>query len=306
MPHTSIRTSVFGYLIKTEVAKLTPNNWKKGLNTRSDAFSAKDIRHVEHWDLALKDITTAPFAHCLEREIESEHTTDSKPYVNDEATTAQRLEMVFWPHIRRTLRAGCDPEVPEGHVRIYCDIGSAAKSHPQAKPDRAARVSEDVPLPYRDNRLPGELKVSWKWSSDMVEVAPDDEGEEYEYRQVLSQLLFYMKVHQCRWGYIITDREVVCARRQPLQDNVIELSDAIPLTRCQDPLQNWSLGPKVDNGYPHAEGELTALLAICTCTCWHPWRIRQRDGSWLGNGGPRLSLVYLWNSLRRMRTTTGM
>ncbi|KZT24965.1 hypothetical protein NEOLEDRAFT_1242065 [Neolentinus lepideus HHB14362 ss-1] len=135
----------------------------------------------------------------------------------------------------------------------------------------------------RLNRLPGEVKVSWKWSSDMVKRQPGLYDVDVEYNQVLSQLLFYMKEHTCRWGYIITNKELVCARRQMGQDNRIEISEAIPLTRHQEPPQNWSLGPRVNNRYPKAQGELTALLVI-----WYMHMLASgecsSDGWFLGRG----------------------
>ncbi|KZT24942.1 hypothetical protein NEOLEDRAFT_1242047 [Neolentinus lepideus HHB14362 ss-1] len=285
--------TIFDYVTKTKIPKLIENNTKSGPNTRSASYSYKDIRQVGHWDLTFETIVNDSFAFCLEREVEKRPTSTTKPYINNERTTEMRLESVFWPHVRRVLDASFQPNVPRGHVKIFCDVGSSCRRDPRSEPDRAARVSAKIPMEFRLNRLPGEVKVSWKWSSDMTQTEFRNYEANMEFKQVLSQLLFYMKAHMCRWGYIITDKELVCARRQTGQDNRIEISEAIPLTRHKQPLQNWRLGPRVKNCYPEAQGELTALLAI-----WYLHMLASReclsDGWFLGWGprpGPTQNIV---------------
>ncbi|KZT24993.1 hypothetical protein NEOLEDRAFT_1242079 [Neolentinus lepideus HHB14362 ss-1] len=275
--------TIFDYLTKTQIPKLIENGTEGGPNARSGSFSYKDIHQVGHWDLTFKTIMNDSFAYCLGREVEQRPTSTTKPYVNDEHTTEMRLESVFWPHVRRALDAAFRPNVPRGHVEIFCDVGSFFRSNRNIAPDRGAGVSVETPMACRPNRLPGEVKVSWKWSSDMVQRQPGNDDVNTEYKQVLSQLLFYMKEHTCRWGYIITNKEVVCARRQAGQDNSIEISDGIPLTRHKKPSQNWSLGRRVNNRYPKAQGKLTALLAI-----WYIHMLASKecslDGWFLGRG----------------------
>ncbi|TFK47195.1 hypothetical protein OE88DRAFT_1666516 [Heliocybe sulcata] len=58
----------------------------------------------------------------------------------------------------------------------------------------------------------------------MVKEKPHDLEAQKEH------LLYYMRLRGCHWGYIISDKEVVCARRPASGGIVIELSDPIPLT----------------------------------------------------------------------------
>ncbi|TFK47197.1 hypothetical protein OE88DRAFT_1666520 [Heliocybe sulcata] len=188
---------IFAYLMNTQIFKFISRETREGTNTRSSsgAWGANKIRidNIGHWDLTIQEITTASFAYLLKRQVEPKQLTNSKQYVYDERSTEARLESVFWLHVRRALNAGFSARVPRGHVRIICDVGSTARFIQGTKPDRAARVSDAVPIQDRPNRLPGDIKVSWKWYADMVKENPDEPTVRKEYFQVVSQLLYYMK-----------------------------------------------------------------------------------------------------------------
>ena len=67
---------------------------------------------------------------------------------------------------------------------------------------------EDEPGP---NSAPGIAKPSWNgataWANSEVE------ADRAAHRQVLSQVNWYMRQHQTRYGFVITDRELVVLRR---------------------------------------------------------------------------------------------
>lgn len=54
-------------------------------------------------------------------------------------------------------------------------------------------------------------------------------GYRAEYRQALSQVNFYMKQHRSRYGFILTDRELVVFRRRDNNGN-LELASPTPFT----------------------------------------------------------------------------
>ncbi|KAK9547705.1 hypothetical protein V6Z79_008531 [Aspergillus fumigatus] len=60
-------------------------------------------------------------------------------------------------------------------------------------------------------RRPGDLKVSWKWKSSLR--FSRVEADQNKYKQVLSQVNFYMKQHGARYGYILTNTEFVAVKR---------------------------------------------------------------------------------------------
>jgi hypothetical protein len=75
-------------------------------------------------------------------------------------------------------------------------------------------------------RLAGDIKVSWKWKSDW-RLSNTNSNEDEEYRQVLSQVHYYLNTSGLRYGYILTDREFVAVRRKGIRWGDIEVSPSV-------------------------------------------------------------------------------
>jgi hypothetical protein len=93
------------------------------------------------------------------------------------------------------------------------------------RPDYAMAIARNIPPSQKPNRCPGDAKVSWKWqyawrfSNHATQIR--------EFKKVLAQVNFYMKQHQTRYGYILTNTELVPSRR--LDNNgCLELGNPIP------------------------------------------------------------------------------
>lgn len=77
------------------------------------------------------------------------------------------------------------------------------------------------------NRAPGDIKASWKWNKDLATHL--NPSRRVEYRQALSQVNWYMKQHNARHGFLLTDRELVAFRRRDDNSN-LELARPIAFT----------------------------------------------------------------------------
>ena len=78
-------------------------------------------------------------------------------------------------------------------------------------------------------RLPGDFKLSNKWHTN------DRNGSDRrqrEIKQVLSQVRFSMMEHKTRYGFVITDQELVPIHRVENDDEdeegYLEIADPIP------------------------------------------------------------------------------
>ncbi|RAH86023.1 hypothetical protein BO86DRAFT_415533 [Aspergillus japonicus CBS 114.51] len=94
----------------------------------------------------------------------------------------------------------------------------------------AARITEHFKpqhLRRRPNRLPGDVKPSYKWNLNMID--DRDEHVQKEFKQILSQVNYYMKQHHTRYGFVITDQELVAIKRLN-RDGELQVSDSIPWT----------------------------------------------------------------------------
>lgn len=72
------------------------------------------------------------------------------------------------------------------------------------------------------NRAPGDLKPSHKWSPLL------NQSRTEGVQQPLSQAHWYMNRHRAKYGFILTDRELVAIHRVD-DDGHLLLSNAIPL-----------------------------------------------------------------------------
>nr|KMM67470.1 hypothetical protein CPAG_03804 [Coccidioides posadasii RMSCC 3488] len=95
------------------------------------------------------------------------------------------------------------------------------------KPD-TAYFEVALPAGTGPNRAPGDIKPSWKWNTPMAtNLIP---GVRKEYRQALSQVNWYMKQHKARYGFLLTDVELVVFRR---------LRQWQPRACSSNPLHGW-------------------------------------------------------------------
>jgi hypothetical protein len=79
-------------------------------------------------------------------------------------------------------------------------------------------------------QLVGDVKPSWNWKADWRH-APADTPEHVEYRQVLSQVHFYMNEKGTRYGYILTDSEFVALERDAQVYGNLMVSDVVTWDR---------------------------------------------------------------------------
>ncbi|KAI3128814.1 hypothetical protein DTO027I6_619 [Penicillium roqueforti] len=76
------------------------------------------------------------------------------------------------------------------------------------------------------NRLPGDLKPSWKWSPSMMNSSFIDP----EFFKPLAQVNWYMTQHGTQFGFILTDQELVPIQRVD-DDGNLKLGAPIPWTQ---------------------------------------------------------------------------
>ncbi|OAA66025.1 hypothetical protein ISF_03863 [Cordyceps fumosorosea ARSEF 2679] len=156
-----------------------------------------------------------------------------------------------------------DPNHPDpdlaGRTPTTLGAGSSAKLISKFVPDRAIYdPSLDEPI----NRLPGEIKPSWKWKWDWAIAEGSARSSMALVR--LSQLTFYMlqqgyrEPHSgARYGYMLTDQELVAFRK--ISRRVICMSERVP----------W--GGQQGNG----PERLTVLLAL-----WYLGMLASDDDDW--------------------------
>jgi hypothetical protein len=148
------------------------------------------------------------------------------PIIRDEMQLQFSLVRLFWPVLSSALRA---TQWPSGYSNVRIDIGQKVFTCDRYTPDRAAFVKDeeedsDDEKPFArgvgEVKLYRKFKAEYRYSRDPYEVS--------EYRQVLSQLQYYMNERNSRYGFVITERELLAIRRTP-KFGWLEVSHPIPL-----------------------------------------------------------------------------
>jgi len=217
-----------------------------GHNTRNAAYRWQDIGNLTLWrgfDLnavlryqALLNTTFLP--------PDPMPLSPRKP-VNAENTVKNRACELVHPRIRRSLRAGFATLTGNNRMRnlteVSFDAGEAARLVDNFIPDLAFFVENQFGIGA--NRVPGDIKPSWKWSTAM---RTGTIAQQQEYRQVLAQVYWYMRQNNSRYAFILTDVELVAIKRLVVGSGNLEVSDPIP----------WQAGGTAN------QPRLTVLLAL--------------------------------------------
>ncbi|KAG6091818.1 hypothetical protein E4U31_007205 [Claviceps sp. LM219 group G6] len=130
--------------------------------------------------------------------------------VRDERSVEHYLAKFIWPSVNGALEEACrilkwEPET------AFLGNGGWTQGALGLWPDWAL-----VPMPANaekgklDNYLPGDTKVSAKWTPRMSD--SEDEGELLQWSLPLSQVGMYAKETNRRYGFIVTDKSLVVLR----------------------------------------------------------------------------------------------
>lgn len=140
---------------------------------------------------------------------------------------------------------------PSRHIPLFSEVGSCA--YPRIPPGRDRPFLPDrcaLPSDIQINHFTfccGDIKPSYKWKSEWGMHAAHTAGSRrlrLEYRRVLSQVKYYMMTCgdsgpgiSTRYGYVITDHEVVLLRRHSGPENLhdIDVSPSYPLQEVPQP-----------------------------------------------------------------------
>ncbi|QKX55691.1 uncharacterized protein TRUGW13939_02788 [Talaromyces rugulosus] len=199
-------------------------------NERNDSYSSDDITSVGHWaEFNLTSIQQQYGAVLAAACIADEVFPPSPPRpVNSKSAVRSRINAYLTNRVVRALRCGfahiTSTNQLAGLSVLNYDTGTLAATIDNFVPDLGF-FDPSPPVETRPNRAPGDIKPSFKWSLELRN--HPTAGIRSEFRQALSQVNWYMNQHHARYGFIITDRELVAIRRLDSNGN-LELSASIP------------------------------------------------------------------------------
>ncbi|KAK2749726.1 hypothetical protein FQN55_002962 [Onygenales sp. PD_40] len=225
--------SLLAYLETEAPPRLPTENTVTGPNTTNMNYEYRDITQISVWPEFNYSLILQQYGTDLDTlQIVSNPMPTSPPRaIRDESLFHNRFCEYILPRMRKALRGGFEqlgPQLPALQLTpVAFDGGSAADLVLNFKPDMAF-VAVNSTVGSGKNRCPGDLKVSWKWKSEWRESLIFLQAREY--RQVLSQINFYMKQNGARYGFVITDTELVPVKRLS-EDGHVAVATAIPWTQ---------------------------------------------------------------------------
>ncbi|KAE8400504.1 hypothetical protein BDV37DRAFT_257340 [Aspergillus pseudonomiae] len=207
-------------------------------NTTNTNYSPADINEVGRWaDFNLNNIMAEFRPFLIEAMIDREVMPTPPREVRNEEQVRTQFKCYLDGRVRHALRVSF-PELIKrnqlgNRVIISFDEGTRAKIPDQFIPD-TAYFEPRLPEPTRSNRAPGDIKTSWKWKHTLG--SSSNRKDRTEFKKVLAQVNYYMRQHKTRYGFILTNVELVAIRRRDSNGN-LELSEPIPWTTRGDTTQ---------------------------------------------------------------------
>ncbi|RAL13346.1 uncharacterized protein BO97DRAFT_342636 [Aspergillus homomorphus CBS 101889] len=208
------------------------------INTRNSKllYTHKDIRHIGDFSEFKINEVIALFGSLLRSTHISDWPFSDNPVegIITETTITARIIEQFKPRLRYGMASGFNElktnkryeEYRKEYTTVKYSEGAMARTIDKFTPDLAFFDPTLMPR-VRSNRLPGEVKPSYKWSSSMK--YEEDKFPQTEFRQVLAQLNYYMIQHHTRYGFVITNKELVAVRRLDREGN-LQISESVPWT----------------------------------------------------------------------------
>lgn len=225
-------------------------------NTTNEAYTSDDIAYVGPWPQFNLPTILAQHGQTLAAQINLNPAPPPPAQaINAETGVRARFEKYFRSRLRRALRRGFQQLQINGQFAGLTALdfgeGDLCRTPDNFIPDTAYYDPAFNPI-TRPNRLPGDLKPSCKWSAAWAR--GHTAFRRTQFLQALSQVNFYMIQNRARYGFILTDVELVAIQRLPEYGHLL-LSNAIP----------WN-----------AQGNtLTVLLAL-----WYLGLLASDDNGW--------------------------
>lgn len=209
---------------------LNSSKCKSGKNTTSRKTIWDKPREIKRWNDfeydALKSIYGGTLHELLDCQFAlEEFTIPQQPFCQIHDENSLDSVVIKWNQSVISTALSAAQNHPNGqlpHEEIYMYRGGQAQypgAESRLRPDWAGVKPATVPLSEPDtkakNVLPGDTKPSRKWSSAQIVAGPIKGATEKNWFHPLSQVYTYCVRANARYGYIITDKELVVLRVRP-------------------------------------------------------------------------------------------
>ncbi|KEQ69137.1 hypothetical protein M436DRAFT_57054 [Aureobasidium namibiae CBS 147.97] len=213
---TSINTgpSQYSYTISTKKTTLlrylgllnpAPNKMKRIGDLPSNKIWFFDVRNVRCWSsFKLETMLGVPeLRSLLLREVLCDE-LPTPPPVTYKPATEQHLRLAYRDYYGVKLNAALKSSMTQPALQMYSRHGGASLT----TPDFTSCTSHEL-SPAGNNRVVGLILPNLQWKTEM---RVGDSNERIKYLHGLARLQHLLRENNCRYGFIITEIELVCVR----------------------------------------------------------------------------------------------
>ncbi|KAI9772602.1 MAG: hypothetical protein M1839_002415 [Geoglossum umbratile] len=224
----------------------------KGTNTFNPAFD--DIEGTRPWlDFTLDTILSC-FGDILHQplpatEFHFPHPIQT-PFLRVVDENSVDGILLRWNHVivNRALEIALASLVSRGFHSILWSWGSLslAREDRRFRPDWAGILVEDMSTrQYHKNLIPGDTKIGSKFHSSYKDSI--DDFEIGEFKKVLAQSAHYSRIAGSRYGYVISDEELLVFRRTKAMDPDVSIAASRPRRQQQEQQHQHGRGPSISS-----------------------------------------------------------
>ena len=274
----TLKQTLSDYL-RSKNPDIQTKNWSRGSNTSSKRLIYLTPGLIEKWEDFGYDSLQKIYGGALHRVLKSEYSCrdysdiPQKPYceIADENCLEMLLAMWNWRVVseglskaQECLYAHQNSNViymAKGGRSRFLVAGKAGKFRPdwagiQTNPEDNISREETMKPP---NILPGDSKLGKKWSSNKIKDGPvKGEYLSNDWLKPLKQIYTYCVKANARYGYIITEEEVVVIRVRPIlepgdsgatNDSQESWQESVTSEKEQETVDTQAAFPELDEGH---------------------------------------------------------
>ncbi|KAH0369237.1 hypothetical protein KCU65_g3455, partial [Aureobasidium melanogenum] len=199
--HSIKKTSLLAYLgLPNPALSLVERIVEPGPSRDKHFFF--DVRNVRSWsDFSVESMLGVPeLKSLLDREVPCDTLSIPRP-VGTSPATREQLHLAYRDHFGVKLNAALKSSLAQSTLQMHSNTGD----NTLMLPDFTSTVSKS----QERIRVVGIVLCYEQWRSDMRHGNP---SEQVRYLSGLARLQHFFREHGCRYGFIITEIELVCVR----------------------------------------------------------------------------------------------
>ena len=245
-----------------------------------------DVRNLRSWEsfnldtmFAVPDLLNLLSFQHDSNSFPSQPSSTTTASPSSEADLSQLITKIYFPKVNEACRLSLGSNAPALYAAPGQDRTGNSPHFLANYPNDGDRTISGLPR----GRVVGIVKSFDRWNTGMRREGP---ARKVEYLRGLAHLQKCMRDHSCRYGFIITEIELVCVRagcdeREQPYFGYLEVSECVATKTCVKAEDNVDSSPEPEEAQMTVSLALYYLLMLAKAT-----PLPGQPGSFMDVGGP--------------------